>query len=218
MDNLNKKHLYILSTLVLSKHKTYSNIIKGITIYVNKLKGNKTQAIATHTALLFYYGGNWIVCEVSFNGKVNNVFQCNKHTKYYITDLGLTSTAIKDNILKEYYKQDAKNIFTKVVATFFNYPIFKAMASVELPEKNIAFVLLNKIIDLLSDISTMTRRFIGLEVEYCTEANLRTLYKNNIKIPDKLQNLLVENNFKFNEVYPQNILETTEYRKLIYEQ
>jgi hypothetical protein len=92
------------------------------------------------------------------------------------------------------------------------------MASVELPEKNIVFVLLNKIIDLLSDISTMTRRFIGLEVEYCTEANLRTLYKNNIKIPDKLQNLLVENNFKFNEVYPQNILETTEYRKLIYEQ
>lgn len=225
LNTLNTNYLYILSVLPFtkSKHKNYTWFIKKITTYLNKVNRSNIKELATHTAWLFNYNNKWFICEISFNGRVHKLFAFDKQTKYYISQIEVNPkyiNEIKLDLLEKYAKRDVNKFFTKVIASVWNYPIFKAIKSVELPNNKIYFIIINKITDLCSDIAEMIRRLLGVEKEFCTEAVIGDLCEYYLKqhiitIPPKLATFLINNKFAFDEAYPQNILETTNYIELI---
>ena len=129
LDNLDKNNLYVLSVLPLTKYKSYTTIIKFITKLVNHINNKSDKIIATHTAFLMHWNGKWALCEVSFNGRVHREFVFVKNSKYYITNLGYIKEGGKAKIINKYYKSDVKTIVYKIIATIYNYPIFKALGS-----------------------------------------------------------------------------------------
>ena len=225
LNTLNPNHLYILSVLPFckSKHKNYTWFIKKITTYLNKVNNSRIKELATHTAWLLNYNNKWFICEVSFNGRVHKLFAFDKQTKYYVSQIEVNPKYINDiklDLLEKYAKRDVNTFFAKVIASIWNYPIFKAIKSVELPSNKIYFYIINKMTDLFSDIAEMTRRFFSVEKEFCTEAVIADLCEyylrqHIITIPPKLTTFLINNKFAFDETYPQNILETTNYIELI---
>ena len=225
LNTLNPNQLYILSVLpyTKSKHKNYTWFIKKITTYLNKVNRSNIKELTTHTAWLLNYNNKWFTCEISFNGRVHRLFGFDKQTKYYVSQIEVNPkylNEVKLDLLEKYAKRDVNTFFTKVIASAWNYPIFKAIKSVELPSNKIYFIIINKIADLCSDIAEMIRRLLGIEKEFCTEAVIADLCEYYLKqyitiIPPKLTTFLVENKFAFDEIYPQNILETTNYIELI---
>ena len=225
LNNLNKQHIYIISVLpfTTSRHKNYTWLIKQITTYLNKVNRSNIKELATHTAWLFYYNNNWFICEVSFNGRVHKLFAFDKQTKYYISEIEVNPqyiNAIKLDLLEKYAKRDVNTFLTKIVASVWNYPIFKAIGSVEFPNHKTHYYLLNKLTDFISDVAKSTRRLFNVQSEFCTEAVVQDLFelyatKHIDNVSSDLIKKIIDVRFRFDEFCPQNILETTNYIELI---
>ena len=117
-------------------------------------------------------------------------------------------------IIAKYCNEKTNNL----IEIFKNYSFLKAFASCEFNN-----IIINKLIDFIRNIyeSIMTLFSFNIPV-YCTESVLKTIREiNNIRDAKHLflgfaiLRLIEKNNYRLDEIYPQDIIENIEYCELV---
>lgn len=232
INNLNQNALYILSVQNIKTMSLFARLIKFV---CDKIIGSNVNNISVqHTALMIYIENNWYVCEVGYSGLEHRIFEFFDNKCYFVTNIGKVSLFEKEFIFNKFKKQHLQNkILIKVYSILsiligYPYPFLTAVASVELHNgfKAISNVI-NYSLNFIRDVQCFILEsiFCIKKIPYCTQAVLDTINQINIiresqkhriiYLSDKFYNLFTQQGYKNYEIYPQQIIETMKYSKLI---
>lgn len=225
LSELLKNNLYIVSISGVPNGAIFTKIITIFTKYKTKLINNYNKPIVTHTALLVNHNNDWYIHEVDFGGQISKLFIFNLTRKYYISNIGKITQKEKLFIMNQYSDKQRGNF----LQLSMKYPLLKAIASYELPKINLLFNIINKTINYIRDIYESTLKFIGIkERMYCVESALETIRDINhlrvsfikkqnyilLNLGTELLNKIKEQDYRLDELYPQDIIENLHYSEL----
>ena len=226
INDLNKNCLYLLSVSGVPNGALFTKIITFFTQYKTKLVKDYDKPIVTHTAILVNHNNFWYIHEVDIGGEVTKLFTLNEKRKYFYSLVGEITNEEKEVVLHRYSDKKTGS-FLKLL---MKYPFLKAAASYELPSINCFYNTINKILNYTRDIYESTLKLFGLEErKYCVESALSCIRdinyyrlslcdrKNSVvllNLEPKLLKKIKDQNYRLDEIYPQDIIENLEYFEL----
>lgn len=234
LDNLNKNVLYILSISNIQTKDLYSKLIKIISDCLKK--DTDSNISVQHTALLIYHDikQQWYIVEVGHSGLERKIIEFTNEKNFYVSKVGNITRLEKKYIFGKYHKKPPQNKWLKKfysitsVLIGWPYPFLTAVASVELPVNFKVFgYILNYIVDLIRDIQLFFWESIMKVkiIPYCTQSVLETINEINVLrkktkqrlliLSEDFYSLLISQDNKYHEIYPQQIINTINHKKLV---
>ena len=220
MLNLDCNYLYILSVKNNAKYNFFAQLIQHIS-----QKNTTKNIIVNHTALLFYHNDKWLIAETNFFQE-STPFVFKAIDEYYAFKICTITNDIKNIIFNTYKYKHTQNkllnilYITTSILFSYPYPLFNAIPSFEFKDRN-KYKFLTYIIDaIITNIykiqSFLTFKILKFKyIPFCTEGVINTILyldkkiqNHDIIITDEFLNLMKLENFKSNEIYPQQIIET----------
>lgn len=238
LQNLNKDALYVLSVSNIKVKDFYSKLIKVICSFIQNADGEEDIVSVQHTALLLYHEKKqqWYIVEVGYSGLERKIIEFTNEKNFYISKVGSITSQEKKYIFGKYHNKPLKNKwlikFYSITSVLIGwpYPFLTAAASVELPVNFKIFgYVLNYTLDLIRDIQLFIWQSI-LKIKiipYCTESALETINELNsyrkqsrsdlLMLSESFYTLLISQDNKYYEIYPQQLFDTLEQTQLVKE-
>ncbi len=226
INDLDKNSLYLLSVSGVPNGALFTKIITLFTQYKTKLIKNYDKPIVTHTAILVNHNNFWYIHEVDIGGEITKLFTLDNKRQYFCSLVGKITNDEKEIVLNR-YSDKKEGSFLKLL---MKYPFLKAAASYELPNINYFYKGINKILNYTRDIYESTLKLLGLEErKYCVESALSCIRDINyhrlsfadkknctilLNVDVKLLTKIKNQNYRLDEIYPQDIIENLEYFEL----
>lgn len=236
LESLNKNTLYILSVSNIQIKDFYSKLIKIVCDYISGKDDLDNNVYVQHTALLVYHDIKlqWYIVEVGYSGLERKIIEFTNEKKFYLSEIGTITSQEKKYIFNKYHKKPLKNKwlikFYSITSVLIGwpYPFLTAVASVELPVNFKVFgYILNYAVDLIRDMQLFFWQSIMKIkiIPYCTQSALETINEINtirkqlrqdlLLLSQDFYALLISQDNKHYEIYPQQIIDTMDYQELV---